>query len=77
MVALAEKSSWCCIVEQIQSSESGAEPAEVAGTDAAPGEWNSGDVIQIPLKQTEDVFGDFVPVFFYFHISICLISVQL
>lgn len=57
MAALAGKSSWCCIVEQIQSSGSGAEPAEVAvavavaGADAGAeavavavaGEWQCGE----------------------------------
>lgn len=64
MAALAEKSSWCCTVEQIQSSESGpepAEPAEVAGVDAEPGERKRGDMTHICLKQTEDVLKNFVP----------------
>lgn len=67
MAALAEKSSWCCTVEQIQSSESGPEPAEVAGVagvagvDAEPGERKRGDMTHICLKQTEDVLKNFVP----------------
>lgn len=41
--ALAGKSSWCCIVEQIQSPGPGAEPGEVAGADAGAGEWQCGE----------------------------------
>lgn len=48
-------------MEQIQSSESGPEPAEVAGADAEPGERKRADMTQICLKQTEDVLKNFVP----------------